>query len=344
MIKNKDRLDYLDYLRVIACFSVIFVHVSAIGIVSFESGSMYHKGIIFLNRLFKYTTPVFLFLSGITSFYSYRIKEYKYLDFLKRRLKTVIFPFIIWSCIYYSVLVYSGSYNFNILYFIKNLILGNMNYHLYFIPILLQMYFLSGIINFLFKKINNNIILFSALIINILSMEMSFLFSDRIFMKYIFFYILGVYFTKEAFNFLKFSKKYFRPMVFIFLMSTLFYSVFYYYSRYDLMNYAWLIFSVSGIFFLFEISIKLERNNTVSKLIVRKLSKSTYYIYLSHPLILSGIARIFKIGSLNLILILTIYFLMTLLISTILSVSYNEIKNKYLKNKKETKRHVDMSS
>src|SRR5660397_233454 len=104
MTEKKDRLDYLDYLRVIACFSVIIVHISAMGIVSSESGSYYHKGIILFNRFFKYTTPAFLFLSGITSFYGYRHREYKYLDFLKRRLKTVVVPFVLWSSIYLSLI------------------------------------------------------------------------------------------------------------------------------------------------------------------------------------------------------------------------------------------------
>ena len=335
MIEKKNRLDYLDYLRVIACFSVIFVHVSAIGIVSFESGSIYHKIIIFLNRLFKYTTPVFLFLSGITSFYSYRIKEYNYLDFLKRRLKTVVVPFFVWSVIYYILLIYSGAYSFNLLSFLKNLILGNMSYHLYFIPILLQMYFLSGIINFAFKKANSNIVLFSALIINILSIEMSFMFSDRIFLKYIFFYVLGVYFTKETLNFLKFSKKYYRLVFLVFLLSTFFYSVFYYLSRYNLMDYVWIVFSISGIIFLFELSVRLERKYNVLNSKVRKLSKSTYYIYLIHPLILSFLTRIFKIGTFNTILLLIIYFVFTVLMSTILSVGYNETKTGYFKRKKQ---------
>ncbi len=343
MIKNENRLEYLDYLRVIACFSVIFVHVSAIGIVSYESGTFYHKGIIFLNRLLKYTTPVFLFLSGITSFYSYRIKEYRYMNFLRRRLKSVVVPFFIWSCIYYFILVYRGTYSFILIYFAKNLILGNMSYHLYFIPILLQMYFLSGLINFLFKKFDSSIILISSLVINVLSMEMSFLFSDRIFFKYIFFYILGVYFTKESYKFLNFSRKYIRPVFLIFIISTFIYSIFYYYSRYGLMNYAWIVFSISGIFFLFELSIKLDKNNG-DNLKIRKLSKSTYYIYLMHPLILSGISSIFRLENFNTTFLLLIYFTATLIISTAFALGYREIKSRYLNQKKNRKRHVDMTS
>jgi membrane-bound acyltransferase YfiQ involved in biofilm formation len=195
------------------------------------------------------------------------------------------------------------------------------------------MYFLSGLINFLFKRFDNIIILVSSLVINIIAMEMSFLFSDRIFLKYIFFYILGVYFTKESEKFLNFSRKYYRPVFIIFITSTFIYSIFYYYTRYGLMNYAWIVFSISGIFFLFELSIKLDKISYDS-LKIRKLSKSTYYIYLIHPLILSGISRIFKLENFNTTLLLLIYFSVTLIISTALALGYTEIKNRYLKQRK----------
>src|SRR6056297_760202 len=244
MTDKKDRLDYLDYLRVVACFSVIIVHVSAMGIVSSESGSFYYKGIILFNRFFKYTTPVFLFLSGITSFYGYRNREYKYLDFLSRRLKTVVVPFVLWSSIYYVILVYTGAYDFNILFYIKNLILGNMSYHLYFIPILLQMYFLSSIFNYLFEKLEGGKVIIIALIINIISLNIYFPFSDRFFSKYIIFYILGIYLTKEYEKFIKFSRKIKAQAFILFLASTFVYAVFYYFKRYDLMSYAWFVFSI----------------------------------------------------------------------------------------------------
>ncbi len=331
MTEKKDRLDYLDYLRVIACFSVIIVHVSAMGIVSSESGSYFHKGIILLNRFFKYTTPAFLFLSGITSFYGYRNREYKYLDFLKRRLKTVVVPFFLWSSIYYGILVYTGVYTFSILFYIKNLILGNMSYHLYFIPILLQMYFLSGLINYLFNKLNGKTVLIIAFVINIISLKMHFPFSDRFFSKYILFYILGVYLTKEYKTFLKLSKKIKIQSFIIFLASTFFYAVFYYFKRYNLMDYAWLSFSISGIFFLFNISIIIERKGFFKNKQIRKLSKSTYYIYLIHPLILSFVSRVLPIGKYNLTGILIIYLISTIGISTFLSVVYNEFKINIIK-------------
>lgn len=332
MTEKKDRLDYLDYLRVIACFSVIIVHVSAMGIVLSESGSYYHKGIILFNRFFKYTTPAFLFLSGITSFYGYRHREYKYLDFLKRRLKTVVVPFILWSSIYYGILIYTGAYTFDILFYIKNLILGNMSYHLYFIPILLQMYFLSGLINYLFNKLDGKIVLLIAFVINIISLRMHFPFSDRFLSKYILFYILGVYLTKEYEPFVKFSRKIKIHSFIVFLTSTFFYAVFYYLKRYDLMDYAWLSFSISGIFFLFNISMSIEKRGFFKNKQIRKLSKSTYYIYLIHPLILSVVSRTLQIGRYNLTAILIIYLISTIGISTVLSVGYNEFKITTLKN------------
>jgi surface polysaccharide O-acyltransferase-like enzyme len=330
MTEKKDRLDYLDYLRVIACFSVIIVHVSAIGIVSSESGSLYNKGIILFNRFFKYTTPVFLFLSGITSFYGYRNREYKYIDFLNRRLKTVVFPFLIWSSIYYLILVYTGTYEFDFIFYIKNLILGNMSYHLYFIPILLQMYFLSGIINYFLKKMDAKKVVLISVIINILFMKLYFPYSDRFFGKYILFYILGVYLTKEYDTFVIFIKNIKIPVTIIFFTSTFFYAVFYYIKRYDLMDYAWLFFSVSGIFFLFNISRYLEKKDKFKNKQIRKLSKSTYYIYLIHPLVLSFISRVLSVYEYNLTTILLIYFSFTFFVSILISTIYTELKSKHL--------------
>ncbi|HBD64462.1 MAG TPA: hypothetical protein DC038_08515, partial [Clostridiales bacterium] len=69
---NTDKLYELDYMRVIACLAVIIVHITAIGTTDYIQGSLPHIVILILNRSLKFTTPIFIFLSGLTSFYSYR--------------------------------------------------------------------------------------------------------------------------------------------------------------------------------------------------------------------------------------------------------------------------------
>ena len=92
IINKKDKLYELDYMRFIACFAVMIVHITATGVEQYIHGSFPYVLMLTVNRSLKFTTPVFILLSGVTSFYSYSYKNQKfdYGEFLVKRLSKVI--------------------------------------------------------------------------------------------------------------------------------------------------------------------------------------------------------------------------------------------------------------
>lgn len=87
--KTKKRIIYLDYLRVIAIFGVLFNHISAnwIGTGSFNSIIA-----IFYNSMGRVAVPIFLMLTGILLLNN----KLPIKDFIKRRYPRVIIPFLFW--------------------------------------------------------------------------------------------------------------------------------------------------------------------------------------------------------------------------------------------------------
>ena len=75
IIKKRDKLYELDYMRFIACFAVMIVHITATGIELYIHGSFPYVLVLILNRSIKFTTPVFILFSGATSVYSYCYKN-----------------------------------------------------------------------------------------------------------------------------------------------------------------------------------------------------------------------------------------------------------------------------
>ncbi|SHJ33679.1 Surface polysaccharide O-acyltransferase, integral membrane enzyme [Dethiosulfatibacter aminovorans DSM 17477] len=326
---SKNRLRELDYIRIIACYSVILVHISAIGVVGYLPGSIHLKIVTLLNRSIKYTTPAFLFLSGVTSFYSYRNRKFEYGEFLGKRLPRILIPYLFWNLAYYMVFIYQGYYGISLSFFIKSLFLGTMCYHLYFIVILTQLYFLSPIFNYMFEKFNHELILAVVGAVNfILASELDFLYSDRIFLKYMFFFVLGIYLTKNHDKSMRIMGKRSTALISTagYTATAAMYTYFYYTSNPATIN-LWFVYSVFSIFFLYIVGIYLVGKVSDKYDTVRNLSKSSFYIYLMHPLVL--IAAIWfadKTSISSLTLRLVLYTAIVIPVSTLSSVAYTFAK------------------
>lgn len=99
-INRSNRVVFLDYLRVIACFMVIFVHScefffiegDSIGIRSVSDGFW----VSVIDSFLRSSVPLFFMASS----YLLLPINTNTSDFLKRRLKRVAIPFVIWSLLY----------------------------------------------------------------------------------------------------------------------------------------------------------------------------------------------------------------------------------------------------
>lgn len=88
---------------------------------------------IFIRSFLNYAVPLFLYLSGINS----SMENYK----PKKRVKKVVFPYIIWS------LIYTLLYNYRKPQLFLNLVTFNFASIMYFIPVYIQLTLLIPIID-----------------------------------------------------------------------------------------------------------------------------------------------------------------------------------------------------
>ena len=334
--EKRDKLFELDYIRVIACFAVIIVHITATGVTGYIHGSLPHIIMLLINRSFKFTTPIFIFLSGVTSFYSYRKKEFKYFPFIVKRLEKVLVAYFLWCIIYYETYIRLGYFMRDINFFIENVKLGTMSYHLYFVIIIVQMYIVGPAFYKLLKNSNNKIIiLIVAAIITVLCAEyIRFENSDRLFLKYMFFYMLGIYVTLEYDKYILWIGK---NKVYISVGFVIISAIYTLVSFYDLkvITYIWFIFSIFAVFFVYYVGLIMKRSLSKIYSFIKLFGQSSYYIYLMHPLVLTlAIMYTNNNGILSVTKRLIIYSATVIPITIISCLLFTVVKNKFNKSKK----------
>jgi peptidoglycan/LPS O-acetylase OafA/YrhL len=136
----KQHLREFDFIRAAAALSVIAIHISGRYAYSSKAGYVW-------NQSMRYAVPLFIIISGFLLYYSDLGKDkVSFTVFLTKRFRKVFIPYLIWSAVY---VVYSRRHDFEALWpingkavagFLRNLLLGNAAFHLYFIVIILQLY------------------------------------------------------------------------------------------------------------------------------------------------------------------------------------------------------------
>lgn len=337
IINKKDKLYELDYMRFIACFAVMIVHITATGVEQYIHGSFPYVLMLTVNRSLKFTTPVFILLSGVTSFYSYSYKNQKfdYGEFLVKRLSKVIGAYVIWCIIYYAAYIRMGYYGLDLGFFLKSLLQGTMSYHLYFVIIIVQMYLVGPVFYHILKKSEKKLtILIIAGLLTYLSAEfIRFNLLDRLFLKYMVFYMLGIYITMEYDTYLLWVKKNrgfislgYLLMCALYIVSTYYDSVF--------STLVWFAFSSISVFFVYTVGLYLRGKLKNIYGFIKVFGQSSYYIYLMHPLVLTIMIIFAEKNFLSVTQKILLYTFTVIPLTVISCLAYTLIRNKLRKLKK----------
>lgn len=139
-MNRTERIYYLDILKTIAIFGIIFIHVSIL------AGETCIKGINITNfvEVFKFSVPIFLMITGTLLLN----RNYSSLsDFFKRKLSRITFPYLFWF-IFILIAVIFGSqpetYSNFVSFFFTTFFNFNMSWYFWMI---LGIYFTIPIIN-----------------------------------------------------------------------------------------------------------------------------------------------------------------------------------------------------
>lgn len=148
--KNKKYIYEIHFLRAFACLAVVGVHVSATNYGMNED--TWNWFTYFLNQIGRFGTPIFAVISGFLLFYQVKRRGFELGRFFKSRLTKILFPFLIWSLAYRFLLyVYDKQTLGDLGAEVLKIVTGNSFYHLYFVVIVIQFYFIFPFLQKIFR-------------------------------------------------------------------------------------------------------------------------------------------------------------------------------------------------
>ncbi|MCX7745671.1 MAG: acyltransferase [Clostridia bacterium] len=305
----KQQLRELDFMRALAALAVIAIHVSGGYALSSRAGYT-------LNQVTRFAVPMFIILSGYLLFYSDAGKErVRYLEFIKKRFKKIVIPYVIWTVIYF---VYSFRHKLDVLWndkatllntLGKDLIYGVTWYHLYFIIIILQLYLLYPLLRSLFMKWPKCTLLLSFAVtfgteIGVYLSQLGFLKMPRLFLPYhvifitwIFYFVIGIYLVDRL---SKWQKKLSSKSIYLGLLWLVCIVVVIIEGKAaktfeSSMRPTITLYCLASFLFFYVILHRMRETEAKWGKILDWISKQSFLIYFAHPIILSELRlRVFK--------------------------------------------------
>lgn len=143
------------FLRALAILSVLGIHIlSSFKKSPYLATSDHQVLAITLDQLFRFGVPLFVALSGYGLSQKFAKTEINLKHFWRSRLKKLLPAYLFWSLIFILIFVlvpwWSSSYSeTNIIW---QLMFGKADYHLYFVPMILQLYLLFPLIFWFYRK------------------------------------------------------------------------------------------------------------------------------------------------------------------------------------------------
>ncbi|MFD0679573.1 MULTISPECIES: acyltransferase [unclassified Paenibacillus] len=147
MVKKKSKLVELDIVRAFAILAVLIIHGTSEATVELPVGSGSQALFLAVNKLSNFAVPLFILLSGLVLFYRY-IDDWsgkQAVTFYLKRVKQILFPYLIWSAFYYlyNQWVFTPKQlHWDWGQFLDLLPWADASYHLYFMVIIVQFYLL----------------------------------------------------------------------------------------------------------------------------------------------------------------------------------------------------------
>jgi probable poly-beta-1,6-N-acetyl-D-glucosamine export protein len=167
----KEQIHEMNAIKGISILAVAIIHATG----TFLSLSAEHNKIYFyLNHLSRFSVPVFFLASGLLLFYQYHDRDpFPLWNFWRKRSSFILLPFLIWSLIYTAYLWWEDPRNIAGTWIdnLSKILLGQGYYHLYFLFVLIQLYFIFPLLLKGFKKFPDSLVLILTLWISILALS-----------------------------------------------------------------------------------------------------------------------------------------------------------------------------
>ncbi|MFT6815158.1 MAG: surface polysaccharide O-acyltransferase-like enzyme [Sphingobacteriales bacterium] len=153
MKSEKLNFEYIDFLRLLACFAVILLHYSGsytyrFGIPTFDEG-------VQIFTLTRWCAPIFLMISGALLLN----RNFEIIEFYKKRLLRILPPVIFWGAIYISYKLFKETIDSSQV--LKMIFISGPEFHFWYIYLIIGIIlFLPFIVDWTAKKNKKSIIIF----------------------------------------------------------------------------------------------------------------------------------------------------------------------------------------
>ena len=302
---NRPRFFEISLLNVFLCLLVIFIHVSSKPVTTLDKNSLSYLAIMLPWRLSSFVVYGFIFLSGLKLLMT-KSDGFSYRKFLLGRFFSIAVPYILWVFIYYIYFCLKNYFPFRLVDLVRYIFVGDLVGHFYFVITIIQFYILAPLWIRLTKKINGALLITFSLILTLIlaqnlpdivalfDPDFHFLYTDRIFTTYLFYWVAG---CCAGLNYEKFKESLRHNRTFIaicFAASCAANAFLSYLSLSEKKHIPWLenvhvVYTMSAVLFFFTLALWLTQKlpqNSVPVRLINNVDKVSYGIYLSHCLIL----------------------------------------------------------
>lgn len=161
---SQNLINEVFWLRCVACLAVTLGHAIHSGYFFYPNFTIYHSGAYILNIAVLFGVPVFIFISELLLANKYVHKVPK--DFIKKRIKVLLFPFLFMNAVYALINLQTWSLNGYLIKFFSAVLLGKSA--VYFILIIFQFYFLHMFLSKYLNRLSPKVMIPVAFKINLL--------------------------------------------------------------------------------------------------------------------------------------------------------------------------------
>ena len=124
----------------VAIFMIVLNHAIHFGLQVSPATGAWFKALVVLQALGSYAVPAFFFVSG--AFLAYAAREFSF-AFLRSSLERILWPYVIWSAIFYTFLYVATDVAYAPTGYLRNLVVG---YPYHFVPLLVFWYLATPLV------------------------------------------------------------------------------------------------------------------------------------------------------------------------------------------------------
>lgn len=289
-IGNKHKIE-IDLASVIFCIFVVVIHLLSQTVLELGGKTLSWRITYGFQRILFCAIYGFMFLSGLKSFLN-RDEAFSIKDYYAGRFKKIILPYAAAILTYWVVLFVLGLAELKPHMLARYFFLGSLAAHFYFVIAIAQFYLLYPLTKKILSSYSVRIILLVSAVLNIISVVLLCKneFFNRLFVRYLFCYMLGAVIATHYESFTEMAKKHFIKILIIYIVAlsaeeTAAYAYVGNDISYRIQQVITVIYMPAAVVFWFALCVRVAPGARIAKTAIFKaVSRNTYHIYLWHML------------------------------------------------------------